>query len=124
LRQGQLLTFDYGLTEEEWLAPHRPGGTLRAYHRHTLSPDPLAHPGEQDLTAHVNLTRLQRAGEEAGLRTAGLESQARFLTRVAEATWRSSALFPAWDPARRRQFRTLTHPEHLGTRFKVLLQSR
>jgi len=124
LKQGRLLTFDYGLDAEQFLAPERAGGTLRAYRRQRLSDDLLANAGDQDLTAHVNFTALQQAGESAGLKTEGLYSQAEFLTRVAEATWNAKPVFGDWMPARVRQFQTLTHPEHLGRSFKVLLQSR
>lgn len=124
LRHGHLLTFDYGLTTEEFLSPTRAAGTVSAYQQQHLSADLLAQPGEQDLTAHVNFTTLQAAGERVGLRTAELCTQARFLTPIAEATWQAPAEFPPWDAGRVRQFQTLTHPEHLGRAFRVLVQAR
>jgi len=124
LRAGKLVAIDYGLSAEEFLAPHRTSGTLRAYWRHQVTADVLADPGQQDLTAHVNFTALRTAGEAAGLRTEALETQARFLTRIAAHTWRNPAAFGQWTPARRRQFQTLTHPEHLGRSFRVLIQAR
>ncbi len=124
LRHGKLLTLDYGLEAEEFLTPARAHGTLRAYQRHHPTADLLANAGEQDLTAHVNFTALRAAGEKAGLRTEDCGTQARFLTRVAEATWSAPRTFGEWTSARRRQFQTLTHPDHLGRSFKVLVQSR
>ncbi|MBI5388712.1 MAG: SAM-dependent methyltransferase [Verrucomicrobia bacterium] len=124
LKQGKLLAIDYGLTEEEWLAPHRPQGTLRAYQQHHQGNDVLADPGGQDLTAHIDFTALQRAGEAAGLKTEALVSQGQFMVGIASRVWAAPASFPAWTPARTRQFQTLTHPEHLGSRFRVLIQSR
>jgi len=124
LKEGKLVTFDYGLMPEEIFSPERTYGTLRSYHGHRLSDDLLALAGEQDLTAHVNFSAIQEAGESAGLKTNGLFSQAQFMTRVAEMTWRDPSAFGEWTPARVRQFQTLTHPEHLGARFKVLVQSR
>jgi SAM-dependent MidA family methyltransferase len=123
LERGWLLTLDYGLTAEQFISPERAEGTLRAYHRHQPSADLLASPGEQDLTAHVNLTALQEAGESAGLTTEGVFSQGKFLTRIAQTTWRDEPGSAAWTPARARQLQTLTHPEHLG-RFKLLIQTR
>jgi SAM-dependent MidA family methyltransferase len=38
--------------------------------------------GEQDLTAHVDFTALQRAGEVAGLTLAGLTTQGAFLASL------------------------------------------
>ncbi len=123
LRRGKLITLDYGLTAGEFLAPARGKGTLRAYHRHHLETNPLARAGEQDLTAHVNFTHLQKVGEAAGLCTDGLLSQTRFLTHIAEQTWQPASGFGEWTSAHVRQFQTLTHPDHLGRAFQVLVQS-
>jgi len=124
LQSGKLLTIDYGRTADEFPAPERKEGTLRAYHRHRPSHDVLAQPGEQDITAHVDFTAVQAAGEAAGLETEDFLTQAQFLTRVAAQIWKSEDSFGAWTPARTRQFQTLTHPEHLGRSFRVLVQGR
>jgi SAM-dependent MidA family methyltransferase len=121
---GKLLTLDYGLTAEELLAPYRTDGTLRAYHQHQLNPDILANPGEQDLTAHVNFTALQAAGESAGLTTDAFLTQEQFLTQIVAQIVKSEAQFPPWTPSRTRQFQTLTHPDMMGRPFRVLVQSR
>jgi SAM-dependent MidA family methyltransferase len=120
LTRGRLLAIDYGLSAEEFFAPERQNGTLRAYHRHHLSHDILANPADQDLTAHVNFTALQNTGEAAGLRTEAWMSQAKFLTQIAEKAWKGGD----WNSNCARQFQTLTHPEHLGRPFRVLIQSR
>lgn len=124
LRRGKLLTLDYGLTGAELFLPERTRGTLRAFRRHRASDDLLANPGEQDLTAHVNFSVLQSVGESAGLKTEAFVSQAEFLTRIAEKIWKSPEQTGGWTPARTRQFQTLTHPEHLGRAFSVLVQAR
>jgi SAM-dependent MidA family methyltransferase len=124
LGAGKLLTIDYGLRAEEFFSPHRKDGTLRAYHRHHVGADILANPGEQDLTAHVNFTSIQSAGERAGLKTEVFDTQARFLTDIARHTWNEENGFGPWTPERTRQFQTLTHPEHLGRAFHVLVQAR
>lgn len=124
LTRGKLLTIDYGLTTEELLVPERKEGTLRAYHRHRASSDVLAHPGAQDITAHVDFSALQKAGESTGLQTEALVTQSQFLTRIAEQFWQHEPALGKWDAARMRQFQTLTHPEHLGRAFRVLVQSR
>lgn len=121
LRAGHLLTLDYGGTALELLNPARTTGTLRAYARHQVQPDPLANPGGQDLTAHVNFTQVQLAGEQAGLTTVGLFTQPDFLTRIAT---RLLAEGTAWTPHEIRQFQSLTHPDHLGRAFRVLVQAR
>lgn len=123
LGQGRLLAIDYGFTADEIVLPSRLKGTLRAYSRHRVSDDLLANPGEQDLTAHVNFSAIQNAGESAGLNTEGLFTQAKFLTQIL-AKGEAGGNFGAWNSSRTRQFQTLTHPEHFGRAFRVLLQSR
>ena len=118
-----MIAIDYGYTAEEQFSPSRPNGTLRAYHRHQVSADLLANPGEQDLTAHVNFSRIQNAGAEAGLKTECFCSQPQFLTRILGAAVKGKG-FPGLDARQVRQFQTLTHPEHLGRAFRVLVQSR
>lgn len=123
LARGKLLAIDYGFTAEEQFSPARVNGTLRAYHRHRVSDDLLAQPGEQDLTAHVNFSAIQKAGEEAGLKTGTFCTQPQFLTRILQKAVADKS-FAEWDARRARQFQTLTHPEHLGRAFRVLVQSR
>jgi len=98
-------------------------GTLRAYFRHHAGDDLLANVGEQDLTAHVNFSAIQAAGESVELRTEMFSTQSQFLTRILEKASKDNSL-GGWTPAQARQFQTLTHPEHLGRAFRVLVQSR
>jgi SAM-dependent MidA family methyltransferase len=121
---GKLLTFDYGFTADEQFSPHRLNGTLRAYHRHQIANDLLANAGEQDLTAHVNFSAIQSAGEFSGLRTEAFCAQPQFLTRIVEKIFQKPESFGEWGSKQSRQFQTLTHPEHLGRAFRVLVQSR
>jgi SAM-dependent MidA family methyltransferase len=123
LQRGKLLAIDYGFTAEGQLSPARRDGTLRAFHRHRVSDDLLAHPGEQDLTAHVNFSAIQNAGEAAGLRTEQFCTQPQFLTRVLQKAVTDKS-FADWNAPRARQFQTLTHPEHLGRAFRVLVQGK
>lgn len=124
LKRGKLLTLDYGLDAGDFISPQRVAGTLRAYHRHRLVDDVLANPGEQDLTAHVNFSLLKLLGERAGLSTEVDQSQAQFLTGIAQRVWKEGSDFGAWTSQHTRQFQTLTHPEHLGRAFRALVQSR
>jgi len=123
LEWGKLMTIDYGATIDELVSPERKDGTLRGYYHHHLTTDLLANPGEQDLTAHVNFTALITAGEKGGLETEKFETQAQFLTKIA-AQGRYGKSIEQWSSSRARQFQTLTHPEHLGRSFRVLVQSR
>jgi SAM-dependent MidA family methyltransferase len=123
LRGGKLLAFDYGLTAEQFFAPERSHGTLRAYSQHHATKDVLARAGEQDITASVNFSAIRAAGESAGLTTEAYETQARFLTGIVVRLAEDQA-FNEWLAPRARQFQTLAHPEHLGQSFRVLVQSR
>jgi len=124
LRKGKLVTFDYGFDAAGEFQPERLKGTLRAYQDHRANEDVLGKPGEQDITAHVNFARIEKTGIAAGLDTEAFDSQARFLTRIAAEAWKPDSNFGDWNPKRTRQFHTLTHPEHLGNRFRALVQSR
>jgi SAM-dependent MidA family methyltransferase len=123
LGRGKLMTIDYGLTAEELFSPGRLRGTLRAYFRHHAGDDLLANVGEQDLTAHVNFSVIRAAGESAGLKTETFLTQSQFLTQILEKAAKDNSL-GAWTSTQARQFQTLTHPEHLGRAFRVLVQSR
>ena len=121
LARGKLLAIDYGFTADEMFSPARTHGTLRAYYRHHPTDDILANPGEQDLTAHVNFSAIQKAGEDVGSKTEFFGTQAKFLTEIVKtqlATHNSQLVIPS------RQFQTLTHPDHLGRAFRVLVQTR
>ena len=81
LARGELLVIDYGHFAADLYSPDR-GSTLRAYHRHRVHADPFAAIGRQDLTAHVDLTAVERAAAAAGLEPLGQTTQARFLDRL------------------------------------------
>jgi len=80
LRQGEILTIDYGGTPEENYH-RRPLGTLRAYahHMRLLPPEAYQNPGRQDLTFDVCFPDLVRWGHQIGLEMVSQQSQADFL---------------------------------------------
>ena len=123
LSSGKLLAIDYGYTRDEQFLPARMNGTLRAYFRHHVGDDLLANPGEQDLTAHVNFSVIEQAGEAAGLKTESFQTQPQFLTNILKNATQEQC-FNEWNSGLVRQFQTLIHPEHLGRAFRVLVQSR
>ena len=123
LEHGKLLTIDYGLTDQVRLRPERSGGTLRTFARHHAGGGLLDNPGKCDITAHIDFSAIEEAGCAAGLATEGLMEQGQFLTKILAQTQAEPGGFEAWTPARTRQFQTLTHPDHLGRAFRVLVQS-
>jgi SAM-dependent MidA family methyltransferase len=79
---GVLLVIDYGHEADELYGPRRMAGTLLTYRRHAVSDDPFAAVGHSDITAHVDISALERAAAAAGLRVIGSTTQGPFLTRL------------------------------------------
>ena len=129
LTRGFVVTVDYGAEAEELYDPSlRPAGTLRAFRAHRLSADPLADPGEQDLTSTVNWTQLRHAGEATGLRTVLHERQDSFLLRVGFIEQLEAASARAADEATRASLRLSARdmilPGGMSESFQVLVQEK
>jgi SAM-dependent MidA family methyltransferase len=82
LRRGYAIIIDYGYPARELYQAHRLEGTVRGYHEHAVTDDPFQRVGDQDLTAHVDFTALQSAGEAAGMTLAGFTTQGAFLASL------------------------------------------
>ncbi len=110
---GFALIVDYG----DWRSQ---GDTLQALraHRHD---DPLAHPGEADLTAHVDFEALAEAARP--LRATELTPQGVLLERLG-ITARAEALARSLSGSELESHiaahRRLTHPGEMGHLFKAL----
>ncbi|NBV34183.1 MAG: hypothetical protein EBR81_10470, partial [Proteobacteria bacterium] len=104
---------------------HRKDGTLTAYRDQKRHTDVLACPGEQDLTAHVNFTTATRSAISSGFSFVGYTDQHRFLTGLAPLHFRDATESLSMQQQREfLQFRTLTHPQLMGTQFKALCLSK
>ncbi|MEO8469126.1 MAG: SAM-dependent methyltransferase [Chloroflexota bacterium] len=79
LDRGLMILIDYGHPAAALYAPNR-GSLLRAYTHHRVHDDPFRNVGRQDLTAHVDLTAVERAAVAGGLNHLGVTTQAEFLT--------------------------------------------
>lgn len=79
LQRGYLLTIDYGYPASRYYNPRRSQGTLQCYCHHQRHNDPYINIGQQDITAHVDFTALERWGERCGLDKVGFTEQALFL---------------------------------------------
>ncbi len=122
IRRGWLFLVDYGHPAAARFHPARAAGTLASYRGHQRSTDPLAAPGAQDLTSHVDFTAVARAAEGAGLRLAGFTDQHHALTALAAKVFPSMPEQSLSAEAARemRALRQLIHPESMGTSFKFL----
>ncbi len=140
-RRGFLLAIDYGDRARELYTPYRPQGTLACYLRHQLTDRPLARPGEQDITAHVNFSALINEGRHHGLRLHAFTTQRQWLSGLGiyEELERTRARdFAIIDTARgsdrgqvallqwynlRQGVMALADPAGMGN-FKVLIMKR
>ncbi len=126
LERGVVFTFDYGYEASDLYAPWRRDGTLLCFYRHAVDTNPFVRLGRQDMTAHVDFTTLRRAGEEAGLATAGLVTQAEFLVAMGIGEYLAGSPGAAGLEeyyARRRAVTELIDTGGLG-RIRALIQYR
>ena len=129
LRRGLILLIDYGAPAAALYDPvRRRDGTLRAYLRHRVHDDPYVHVGRQDLTAHVDVTAVERAAHAAGLTTIGTTTQAEALMGLdLESRLRAIQADPATTLADytlvRAALKRLLDPAMMG-RFQVMAFGR
>lgn len=114
------LVIDYGHIHSGF------GDTFQAVHLHGFA-DPLAMPGEADLTAHVDFASLARAARAAGAVPHGAVEQGPFLKALgidqraaALARGKDAVTAAAIEAGRAR----LVEPEQMGKLFKVLAITR
>ncbi|MBF0488395.1 MAG: SAM-dependent methyltransferase [Nitrospirae bacterium] len=79
LREGFIITIDYGFPAWQYYQPGRCRGTLLCYHRHKTSENPYVNIGQQDITAHVNFSALGKWGTLHGFTSVGYAAQGTFL---------------------------------------------
>lgn len=82
LNRGYAIVLDYGYPARELFQRHRLEGTVRGYYAHSVTDDPFIRVGRQDLTAHVDFSALQAAGEAEGMALAGLTTQGALLASL------------------------------------------
>lgn len=129
LGRGFVVTIDYGDEAASlYGAPHRRGGTLRAFRGHELSEDVLRDPGGQDLTTTVNWTQVVNEGQAAGLKSLTLERLDAFLLRaglVEQLELESArAESDAEVAALRLDAREMILPGGMASHFQVLVQQK
>jgi len=131
LDRGFVMVIDYGHEASELYSVGHSSGTLTTFARHTASgpespgvPPWLSHPGEQDITAHVDFTSVRAAAEKEGLVTLGFLDQTYFLLALSQNLENRSNLE---NPSnlenlkKRLALKTLIMPGGLGSTMKVLI---
>jgi SAM-dependent MidA family methyltransferase len=126
LVRGAIFVIDYGFPRREYYHPQRASGTLMCHYRHQAHADPFAHPGEEDITAHVDFSALAEAAHAAGADVLGYTTQAQFLvncgiTEVLAEVNAENALHYAPIAAEAQK---LLSPAEMGELFKVLAVGR
>ncbi|WP_299472843.1 class I SAM-dependent methyltransferase [uncultured Roseibium sp.] len=113
---GAAIVIDYGYRKTA------PGDTLQALFRHTHD-DVLAHPGDADLTAHVNFEALAIAAAKGGAGVLPVLTQGEFLLRSGLLE-RAGSLGAGKSHAEQESIRDaverLAGPDQMGSLFKVL----
>ena len=112
---GAALFIDYGNVESQL------GSTLQAVRAHRKL-DPLAAPGQADLTAHVDFASLARIAQSRGVRWLGTVSQGDFLRALGLETRAENlaAFAPEHAPAIFAARDRLTGEGEMGGLFKVM----
>jgi SAM-dependent MidA family methyltransferase len=141
IRRGFILTIDYGDKARGLYTAWRKHGTLLCYYKHQANENPLLHPGEQDITAHVNFSALINEGRRLGLHLHRYTTQRQWLQRMgieeeleqrrviefaeaetARASDRGQVALLKWRDLR-QQAAVLADPNGMGA-FKVLIMRR
>ena len=135
LQRGLIVSIDYGYPADKLFHPRaRRFGTAAAYAGQRVSRDLLANPGEQDLTAHINFSDLERAGARRGATTLFFDRLAKFLLALGITghelfrpvhelsignAEQGLELMQAREEARR-----LVLPDGIGEEMRVLVQAK
>lgn len=125
---GVLLVIDYGHEAAELYGPRRMAGSLLTYREHAVADDPFVAVGRSDITAHVDVSALRRAADDAGLAHLGQTTQARFLAglglgELLAALGRDPATGLSDYVDARSSVARFLDPRHLGA-FAVLAWGR
>jgi SAM-dependent MidA family methyltransferase len=115
---------DYGYEQAHYYHPARSRGSLTCHYQHRVHDDPLIYPGLQDITAFVDFDACADAAEIAGFELTGLVPQGSFLLAnglLEEAQQRARDSDSVAQLAISQQVQTLSLPQEMGEKFKVLV---
>lgn len=128
LKQGYVITVDYGYPSDELYGTRHSDGTLVCYHRHQVGYDPYINIGCQDITAHVNFSALSHWGQLNGLECTGYTDQAHFLLSLGIREHLTEQLLlhikDGYAAYRKNTFIMHNLLNDMGSKFKVLIQQK
>lgn len=122
LKEGAIITIDYGYPRADYYIPERNRGTLLCYYRHKVIENPYFKPGEMDITAHVDFTLLKEMGEKYNFLNIGFTQQGSFLVSLGIEKVLYEVSKGNWKDIEALKF--LVFPEGLGSSHWVLIQGR
>lgn len=123
LERGVILFSDYGYGQHEYYHPQRNQGTLTCFYQHRKHDNPFLWPGLQDITAHVDFTRVIEIAFENGCTLGGFTTQTGFLlacglTTIADEL--KKTLNPVDEFKLNQAIKILTLPSEMGETIKVM----
>jgi SAM-dependent MidA family methyltransferase len=125
LEKGLILLIDYGFPHHEYYHADRHMGTLMCHYRHHAHCDPFVLVGLQDITAHVDFTRVAESAEAVNLHVAGFTNQAAFLLNCGLLDFFSGDGRNSRHQLEMSQaIQKLTSPAEMGELFKVMALTR
>ena len=126
LEKGVIIVIDYGFREEEYYHPQRFVGTLMCHYKHRAHQNPFTMIGHQDITSHVDFSRLANVAKNSNLEVVGFCSQAQFLINCGITNLLqkpdSSEVQSSLEVS--AEINKLLSPAEMGELFKVLAIGR
>lgn len=122
MKEGFIITIDYGYPRADYYSPERSRGTLMCYYKHKAIDNPYFKPGEIDITSHVDFTLLRELGDKYEFLNLGFTQQGAFLVSLGV----HEVLYEISRPNLRdiNALKFLIFPEGFGTSHWVLIQAK
>lgn len=123
LARGVILLADYGYGQREYYHPERKRGTLTCFYQHHHHNNPFLHIGAQDITAHVDFTKVIDEASNHDCSLLGFTTQAAFLLScgLLELAQEQEKNLSSIDEIKLHQdIKTLTFPTEMGDLVKFM----
>lgn len=126
LKNGKIMTVDYGYFHEELQYETRKDGTLRAYKNHQQQNNFLTNVGFSDLTTHIHWDTLVQIGEEQHLLTNEITRQRDFLLNngILDFLVTTDTNPFSTQAKENRKVRQLIMDDSLSMAFHILIQQK
>lgn len=127
VKNGLIITIDYGYTFQELRNRTNKKETLRGYKNHQIITNILQHPFEIDITHHIHFDAIRKCGERNGAKTLDLVRQDEFFLKNGILRWLVDT--QDLDPfslvhKRNRAIRSLIDSNGISQSFHVLIQEK